>query len=103
MAIVGFCYAPLQKFSERADEIHEAIAKEIETKKDTYPPGLYDQYVVQLDRLRRGGPGCEIVGVPGFYSYPSESVRMVHSNPDLTGCRPSKSWEKVLVSMRHVE
>jgi len=71
LAIVGFCYAPLQKYTEKADSIHEAVSKEIEEKKDSYPPGLYEQYLVQLDRLRRGGPGCEIVGVPGFYSAPN--------------------------------
>ncbi|KZV71755.1 GMC oxidoreductase [Peniophora sp. CONT] len=86
--IMGFSFGPLQLHSKRADEIHQAQIKKIEANKDKYPPGLYEQYQIQVQRLKDGAPGCEIVNVPGFLSFP---------NPP----KPNKKYFSLLPAMNH--
>ncbi|VDC02256.1 unnamed protein product [Peniophora sp. CBMAI 1063] len=86
--IMGFSFGPLQLHSKRADEIHAAAIKKIEANKDKYPPGLWEQYQIQIQRLKDGAPGCEIVDVPGFLSFP---------NPP----KPNKKYFSLLPAMNH--
>lgn len=86
--IMGFSFQPLQAYSKRADEIHKAAIEKIEANKDKYPPGLYDQYKIQIQRLKDGAPGCELVNVPGFLSFP---------NPP----KPGKKYFSILPAMNH--
>lgn len=86
--IMGFVFAPLQLYSKRADEIHKAAIEKIEANKDKYPPGLYEQYQIQIERLKEGAPGCEVVNVPGFLSFP---------NPP----KPGKKYFSLLPAMNH--
>ncbi|KAI0030850.1 alcohol oxidase [Vararia minispora EC-137] len=69
--ILGFSFAPLQRYSPRADAIHREAIEKFENNKDQYPPGLRDQLKIQTDRLKSGGPGCELVTIPGFLSFPN--------------------------------
>jgi hypothetical protein len=66
-----FAFVPLQALSTRGDEIHDAIRNKIEQNASTYPPGLLEQYKIQLDRLSSGSPGCELISFPGFLSFPN--------------------------------
>ncbi|THH05003.1 hypothetical protein EW146_g10019 [Bondarzewia mesenterica] len=59
MGLMGFSFCPLQSYTKRADEIHKAAREKILAKADKYPPGLLEQYEIQLDRLSRAAPGCE--------------------------------------------
>lgn len=71
MGIVGFSFSPLQRLSDRADAIHQAAKEKILKNADQYPLGLLDQYKIQLERLERGAPGCELISFPGLLSFPS--------------------------------
>ncbi|CCM01757.1 uncharacterized protein FIBRA_03823 [Fibroporia radiculosa] len=68
MGIIGFAFVPLYMISDKADAIYKTIEEKITTNKDMYPPGLYEQYKVQLERLRKGAPGCEFITFPGYMS-----------------------------------
>jgi len=72
MGLTGFAFVPLDMLSSRAGEIHDNIKKEVEKGASTYPPGLMEQYKLQLERLAQGAPACEIISFPGFLSFPSE-------------------------------
>ncbi|TFK47573.1 alcohol oxidase [Heliocybe sulcata] len=71
MGMVGFCFVPLQMLSKRADEIHKAAKEKIRKNLDKYPVGLQEQYNIQLERLDRLSPGCEMIHFPGFLSRPN--------------------------------
>ena len=86
--IMGFVFAPLQLYSKRANEIHQAAIKKLEANKDKYPPGLWEQYQIQIERLKEHAPGCEVVNVPGFLSFP---------NPP----KPGKKYFSLLPAMNH--
>ncbi|CCM01756.1 uncharacterized protein FIBRA_03822 [Fibroporia radiculosa] len=72
--VVGFGFAPLQMFSDKAEDIHTKIEEKIAMSKNKFPPGLMEQYKVQLDRLHRGAPGCEFITIPGHLSSPHQPV-----------------------------
>ena len=71
MGIVDVAFVPVEIVSSRANEIYEKAKAHIEELKEEgrLPPGLMEQYEIQLERLRPGsnqsGPGCELVGFPG--------------------------------------
>ncbi|EIN09265.1 GMC oxidoreductase [Punctularia strigosozonata HHB-11173 SS5] len=69
--IVGFAFTGVDKVSKRSKAIHEAAKAKIEQSKNNMPPGLYEQYQIQLQRLENGSPGCEIISIPGFMSGPN--------------------------------
>lgn len=71
MGMVGFCFVPLQMLSKRAEEIHKKAREKILKNEDKYPPGLLAQYRIQLERLERQSPGCEMIHFPGFLSRPN--------------------------------
>lgn len=74
MGITSFTFQPLQSYSGRADEIHRAAELAIldGEEHNLYPPGLIEQYKIQLAKLKRGASGCEIIVIPGFLGSPSE-------------------------------
>ncbi|KAH9938079.1 alcohol oxidase [Fomitopsis serialis] len=69
--IIGFAFTSLHQLSPLADTIYERTKAKILANKDKFPPGLLEQYNIQLDRIKRGAPGCEIICYPGFLSGPA--------------------------------
>ncbi|KZT05544.1 GMC oxidoreductase [Laetiporus sulphureus 93-53] len=86
--IVGFGFVPLNMLSAKAEEIYQAAKEKIARNAHTYPPGLLEQYEIQLERLRNGAPGCELISFPGYLSSP---------NPPAEG----KRYLTVIVAMNH--
>lgn len=76
MGVTGFTFVPLQSLSPRANEIHQAAEEQISKNSQNYPPGRLDQYKVQLERLARQAPSCELIAFPGCMSHPSMSSRL---------------------------
>ncbi|KAA1474158.1 alcohol oxidase [Dentipellis sp. KUC8613] len=72
--MTSFSYGPLQSYSDRADEIQKAAKENILRNVDTYPPGLLEQYKIQIERMKRGAAGAEIVVVTGFLAFPNPPV-----------------------------
>jgi hypothetical protein len=70
--LVGFAFTDPRKLSSRADGIYAAVRAKIMQNKNNYPPGLLEQYEIQLERLENEAPGCEIISIPGFMGGPSE-------------------------------
>ena len=79
--IVNYNFLPLKFISERTDSIIATVKEHINRNADNYPPGLLDQYIIQLRRLEKGTPGCEIIGSPAYR--PSASSYLNHSMRDL--------------------
>ncbi|KAI0921212.1 hypothetical protein AcW2_006258 [Taiwanofungus camphoratus] len=71
IGIIGFAFVPLQMLSSKADSIFQAAKERITKNTAAYPPGLLDQYKIQIDRWQKGVPGCEIISFPGFLSAPN--------------------------------
>lgn len=72
MGIIGFAFASLEMFSKNADGIYEKAKEAITKKMASLPPGLKEQYEMQLNRLKTA-PGCEFISIPGGMSQPSWS------------------------------
>lgn len=72
MGFNNFTFVPLSLIApHRAQEIYRKAKTQIEMlDPTTTPPGLMEQYKIQLERLEPGknqtGPGCEIIGVAGI-------------------------------------
>jgi hypothetical protein len=85
--------------SSRADEIHRAAKKKIEEDVSKYPPGLMEQYKVQLERLDGGAPGVEFTSIIGFASAPSTFAFFMTQSTlvcaDDLPCRPSRAEQEV--------
>ncbi|KAH9929344.1 GMC oxidoreductase [Fomitopsis serialis] len=64
--IIGFAFTALNDLSPLADTIYERTKAKILANKDKFPPGLMEQYNIQLDRIKRGAPGCELICYPGY-------------------------------------
>lgn len=86
--IIGFAFTSLHQLSPLADSIYEKTKAKVEVNKDKLSPGLLEQYNIQLDRIKRGAPGCEIICIPGFLSGP---------NPP----KESKSYLTILAALNH--
>jgi len=86
--IIGFAFVPVNDISPNASRII-SDAKELYKKKmETSQPWLKDQYATHLNRLERGGPGCEFISFPGLMSQP---------NPP----QPGKRYFTLVVGMNH--
>jgi hypothetical protein len=70
---------PLEALSPRGKEIHDAVREKIMKNADSYPPGLLEQYKIQLRRIEEQAPASELISIPGFMSYPNppKPVRVV--------------------------
>ncbi|EED82946.1 hypothetical GMC oxidoreductase [Postia placenta Mad-698-R] len=87
----GITYLPLQLVSERASYIIERQTAKIQGEAATYPPGLKEQYDIQLDILRNSQiPDLEIMLLPvsfaaPFIGKPYISLPIVVSHPFARG------------------
>ena len=64
-ALSGCTFVPLQVFSDRAGELIASLEKSLAAKADKLPPGLKEQYDVQLEMLKDSNvPDIEIVVFP---------------------------------------
>ncbi|KAF9468825.1 hypothetical protein BDZ94DRAFT_544141 [Collybia nuda] len=90
MGVVNFAFQPLDALSDQAPSIHENVRADIKDniRNGNYSPGLVDQYLLQLERLSLKGLGCEIMGFPGFLSFP---------NPPI----PGKKYFSILIASNH--
>ncbi|KIM67333.1 GMC oxidoreductase [Scleroderma citrinum Foug A] len=73
LGISGLAFVPLQVISDRGDDIINAARKKFE-ERATYPPGLKEQYELQLNRMERTenrAAHCEVILYPGFLSHPN--------------------------------
>ncbi|KAA1466850.1 alcohol oxidase [Dentipellis sp. KUC8613] len=86
--MTSFSFGPLQSYSDRADEIQRAAKEKILREADTYPPGLLEQYKIQIERWERRAAGVEIVVFNGFLAFP---------NPPT----PGKRYLSPLTAMNH--
>ena len=80
MGVCTYTFLPLEEVTPKAQEIYAKAKASVEQlEKEGAPPGLLDQYKIQLERLEPGknqkGPGCEIIFgpalvqvTPGVYS-----------------------------------
>lgn len=71
MGITLLSFNPLQRLSDRAEVIHQAMREKIAQNADKYLPGQLELLNLQLERLKRLSPGCEMICFPGFRSAPS--------------------------------
>ncbi|TFY79937.1 hypothetical protein EWM64_g4073 [Hericium alpestre] len=67
----GIAYGSLYDYSDRAEEIYKAAKETLLKNADGYPPGLLEQYKIQIERMERKAPGLEMVVIPGFLSAPN--------------------------------
>ncbi|CCM05250.1 uncharacterized protein FIBRA_07460 [Fibroporia radiculosa] len=70
-APVNLSFLPLDLITDKADAFYETIKKKITENAHRYPPGLMEQYEIQLERMRQGAPGCELICLPVFISVPN--------------------------------
>ncbi|EEB89496.1 hypothetical protein MPER_12396, partial [Moniliophthora perniciosa FA553] len=70
--ITNLVFMSLHDYTLKADAIYEAEKARVTEgiKSNEYPPGLAEQYEIQLERLRNKRTGPEMVVVPGFLSVP---------------------------------
>jgi hypothetical protein len=104
--IVGFSFTGLRKLSTRAEDIYKNARAKVMQDKNNYPPGLLEQYEIQLERLKNEAPGCEIISIPGLMSGPSEfvtySVGLISSSESLTDPpEKGKKYLSVLAAVNH--
>ncbi|EEB87786.1 hypothetical protein MPER_14721, partial [Moniliophthora perniciosa FA553] len=70
--LTNLVYMPLHAFTTKADAMYRAQQARIKEDigRNTYPPGLSEQYEIQLERIRSKRPGPELIAFPGFFSHP---------------------------------
>ena len=84
MGMVTAAFLPLDQITPEAQSIFQQAKKEVE-KLDiagALPPGLKEQYDIQLHRLQPGtgkGPQCEFICFPGLLSQPSADFISTHN------------------------
>ncbi|CCM05247.1 uncharacterized protein FIBRA_07457 [Fibroporia radiculosa] len=69
--ILNMAFVSLATVTDKSDILYEATKTKIAENAHTYPPGLMDQYEIQLERMQQRAPGCEIICIPGFMSVPN--------------------------------
>ncbi|KAH9948777.1 alcohol oxidase [Amylocystis lapponica] len=73
--LVGFAFASLDQISPRADEIVRNAKEHIAKNADSFPPGLLEQYKIQIERLGTGSPACEFINFPGLLMSPTPAEK----------------------------
>ena len=68
MYILGLMFAPLESVATDAAYVNKAHLSKIEAglKSGKYPTGLQKQYEIQLERIQKQLPSCEILVYPGM-------------------------------------
>ncbi|OBZ73636.1 Versicolorin B synthase [Grifola frondosa] len=75
LVMTGLTFLPIQSFSERAAALIQAQTEKFAREAETYPPGLKEQYAVQLEMLKKENvPDIEVVVFP-FSLKPDDSGR----------------------------
>lgn len=74
---MNIAFLPVESVTSRGSDIYEKAKQKISNMdQTTLPPGLSEQYEIQLERLKPGegqtGPGCEILLTPGLTMRNSE-------------------------------
>ncbi|KAL0567531.1 hypothetical protein V5O48_014466 [Marasmius crinis-equi] len=66
--LTNIAYLPLSDVTPRADALYAQESQRIaeDVRDNVYPPGLIDQYTIQLERGRNKALHVEIADVPGF-------------------------------------
>ncbi|KAH9840900.1 GMC oxidoreductase [Rhodofomes roseus] len=70
-AVIGFAFNPLKRISSLSDVIYEKAKAKIMANAHRFPPGLMEQYTIQLERIKNGAPECEVICFPGHFSSPA--------------------------------
>lgn len=71
MGVNAIAFLPIESVSPRAEELYAKARATVEqlAQSGDVPPGLLEQYKIQLERLEpdknQTGPGCEILGGAG--------------------------------------
>jgi hypothetical protein len=104
LGFIGMAFAPFELSSSRSAELHAAFAKRVEENKDSYPPGLYQQYQQQLHLLEQGHPDVEVANLTGFIGSPStfpiSCVRGIAEADTWRRCRPAGARKEIYVVVR---
>ena len=93
--------------SPNAEAIYQKAEAMVDTlDSETCAPGLLDQYVIMLERLKPGsgkGVGFEFVSIPGFISLPSKSIlaNIGSRSKFLRACRPTGTRQAILDDRAH--
>ncbi|TCD63417.1 hypothetical protein EIP91_005416 [Steccherinum ochraceum] len=69
--MLAFGYMPPSSVSPAAEQAIQRAKADILRNWDTYPPELQAQYAVQIARIERQAPSCEIVMLKGFLGLPN--------------------------------
>ncbi|TCD68660.1 hypothetical protein EIP91_010181 [Steccherinum ochraceum] len=72
--IVEFGYMPPKSVSPGAQKAVQKAKEEICKNWDTYPPELQAQYEVEIARIDREAPSCEIILLKGFFGMPNPPI-----------------------------
>ncbi len=96
MGIIGFAFTTLGMLSPNVGEIYEKAKEAITKKLPNLPPGLKEQYEIQLERLKTA-PGCEFITIPGNLSHPSSYMPFFVHVPfvDIANTRPPRERETI--------
>lgn len=85
VGITSFAYIPLSTASPtQAPSIIEGVAKQVSEANDrgSLPPGLAEQYEIQLETLRNDTlPDLEVVAIPGHMSRAGKHVSLTAARP----------------------
>ncbi|OCH94556.1 alcohol oxidase [Obba rivulosa] len=87
--IVNYAFLPLKAISSRADDIIASFRDKLQKNGWNYPPGLLEQYRIQLERLETGAPELEIISYPGISggtNPPEPGKRYVTCNAAINSC-----------------
>lgn len=90
LGIVGFAFAPLSTLSpSTAEHVYSAMKSKVERETARYDkPGMKEMIDIQLGRLDKGAPCCEIVTYPGCLGFPAPP-------------KPGKKYISILVATNH--
>ncbi|KAG7097831.1 hypothetical protein E1B28_005149 [Marasmius oreades] len=69
--ITNIAWLSFADVTPRSENLIDEESKRIDEdiKNNVYPPGLTDQYKIQLERIRNKAPGCEFTSLAGFLAF----------------------------------
>ncbi|KAI0761853.1 GMC oxidoreductase [Trametes elegans] len=88
LALSGAAFVPISGFSQRAEQLIEAQERKVAETGGTLPPGLKEQYDLQLEMFKNPSvPDIEIVVFP--FSIPPNGMHTSDSGKPFVGLLPS--------------
>ena len=77
LGVMNVAFTPVNTITSKAEQLYEKAKSTIsQLDKSSTPPGLLEQYEIQLERLQpsknQAGPGCEFMMTPGMIVAPGE-------------------------------